>query len=390
MNISFTLILAKQNIYYYKFTGTGTIAINGEHYDGSEWQLANILRSASSLTRSTHTVRVYISIGTTINLDIKSSVVIWKKEREKRTWEGDKNTNWLAFYVVSSYCTKRAKMWTMTQYRLANQPTEKIHWLHTKWMAGATMESRPIGRSLTLYRSARRLVDRVGHSLKDKLWTFLLKDLYNPCDMWMIVCDRIFRAPFPCSPKWSKIKQILWHLSVVVVTGERLFVVRLLVTQILLQELRYFSNRGRNSEEKKNWKFDIRCTIFIWQSEKLFAAQSRYLVAREMWDFLKIVILPAEQIFLSIFTVRWNETGKFGIWAKRTPGTPIGSKLQLPRISVVFHIPSSHFTESHRNGISLASICAIHGFQSRFFVRTFNCKLCSTQEQRHSEWEWNF
>lgn len=155
-------------------------------------------------------------------------------------------------------------------------------------MAATTMGCRPIGRSLTFYRSARRAsIERSGHSLEDKLWTFLLKDLYNPCDAYVNDC---MRPHSPCSACLSRC--ILSD----VIKDQRNFGTSIchrrdsswrdcMWREYYCKSCGIFRESIVNGRVKKiNWKFDIRCTIFIWQSWKLFASQSRYLVAEEKWD----------------------------------------------------------------------------------------------------------
>lgn len=227
------------------------------------------------------------------------------------------NKNRLAFHVVSSSCTKRAKMWTMTQYRLA-KPTDKKNTLtlyQMNGMAAATMGSRPIGRSLTFYRSAR--VEKINY--EHFHWKIYTIHVIHICEWLYSIAFSVLRFLVNRYSHTQRSDQRSKKFRDSYLSSYSLFMVRLHVTRILLQELRYFSrvNRERKSA-KKNWKFDIRCTIFIWQSGKLFAAQSRYLVAEEKWD-------SAEEKFSSIFTgLKWN--WKFAIQTERTPGILIGSK----------------------------------------------------------------
>lgn len=112
---------------------------------------------------------------------------------------------------------------TLYRDRLANQvidrptdqPEEKkyINFVLNEWH-GRRCDEKPTNRSFLLaltfyYRFAGCVFERIGHSLKDKLWTFLLKDLYNPyewlCALSIHVTPSLLSPPtFQPSPRPKK------------------------------------------------------------------------------------------------------------------------------------------------------------------------------------------
>lgn len=164
-----------RNIYCYEFTGT--VAINGKYYclmaATGNWR--TFLFAQLSMYSASLPVRIYISIGTTINLDIKSTVVICKnkKEKKKKTkiWEFT-----CTFTVIIRYGNiyMRFAVWR-------REATDKK--IRNSWCKGLHLNGTQSRRSVDLaflHRLASCLFERFRHSLADKLRTFLLKDLYNP------------------------------------------------------------------------------------------------------------------------------------------------------------------------------------------------------------------